>query len=97
MNAIASIALSGLASATLRMSTAAHNLANLGTEGATRQAVQQAARPDGGVDASVVTTAGGGLVEDIVELKLASYAFRANLLSLQRADAMLGRLLDQRA
>lgn len=98
MNPIAAIAGSGLATAQLRLSTAAHNLANLGTEGFSRVQVQASARADGGVEGQVVeAAAGGGLVEDIVELKLASYAFRANLLSLQREDQLLGRLLDTRA
>lgn len=98
MDVIAAIAGSGLASASLRMATAAHNLANLGTEGYTRLAVQSSSLAAGGVETQVIAAPpGGGLVEDVLSLKLASYAFRANLLSLQASDETLGRLLDTRA
>jgi flagellar basal body rod protein FlgC len=91
------IATSGLAAARLRMDVAANNIANLATADFQRQTVATASQPGGGVSAQVVGGNGGAdLVEDIVELKLASYAFRANLLSLQHAERTLGSLLDAR-
>jgi hypothetical protein len=92
-----SIALSGINAARMRMDVAAHNIANLPTEGFRRQAVETASQPGGGVAASVVDAGPGDLIDDLLQLKVASYALRANLLSLQHAGRFLGALVDAKA
>ena len=97
MNSLASIALSGMNAASLRLTTAAHNIANAQTPGFRRQLVQQAAQAEGGVVASIgglAATAGDGLAEDVVAQMSATYAFKANVLTLKAQDRMLGTLLD---
>jgi len=99
MNAIASIALSGLQHAQQRLQASAHNIANLATEGFSPQRAVGSARPGGGVETRLVTGEAGGtdLVTEVVEQLSASYAYRANIVTLQRADSLLGTLLDVRA
>ncbi len=96
MSSIASIALSGLNAASSQLATAAHNIANVHTPGFRRQLVQQAAQPDGGVVVSIGQAAetGEALAEDIVTQMSATYAFKANVLTLETQDRMLGSLLD---
>jgi flagellar hook protein FlgE len=97
MNSLASIALSGMNAASMRLTTAAHNIANAQTPGFRRQLVQQTAQPEGGVVASIgglAATAGDALAEDVVAQMSATYAFKANVLTLKAQDRMLGSLLD---
>lgn len=99
MNALNSIASSGLQAAQLRVGAAAHNVANLQTPQFQRQGVAQQARSGGGVAASVQSTGqvGTRLEEDLVAQMSATYSFKANLQTLRTADQMLGTLLDVRA
>ena len=96
MSSIASIALSGLNAASSQLATAAHNIANAQTSGFRRQLVQQTAQPDGGVVVSIgrATDGGDALAEEVVAQMAATYAFKANVLSLKTQDRMLGSLLD---
>ena len=96
MSSIASIALSGLNAASSQLATAAHNIANAQTPGFRRQLVQQATQPEGGVVVSIgrAADAGDALAEDVVAQMAATYAFKANVLSLKTQDRMLGSLLD---
>ena len=96
MNSIASIALSGLNAASSHLATAAHNVANAQTPGFRRHLVQQSAQPEGGVVVSIGRSveAGDALAEDIVTQIAATYAFKANVLTLKAQDRMLGSLLD---
>ena len=96
MSSIASIALSGLNAASSQLATAAHNIANAQTPGFRRQLVQQATQPEGGVVVSIgrATDSGDALAEDVVAQMAATYAFKANVLSLKTQDRMLGSLLD---
>jgi flagellar hook protein FlgE len=96
MSSIALIALSGLNAASTRLATAAHNIANSQTPGFRRQLVQQAASPEGGVVVSIGRAAASGeaLIEDAVAQMSATYAFKANVLTLKAQDGMLGHLLD---
>ena len=97
MSSIASIALSGLNAASSQLATAAHNIANAQTSGFRRQLVQQTAQPErGGVVVSIGRAADSGdtLAEDVVAQMAATYAFKANVLSLKTQDRMLGSLLD---
>jgi flagellar hook protein FlgE len=93
------IALSGMNASRLRMDSAAHNIANVQTPGFHRQAVAQEAQPAGGVSAQVTRqpVAGALLAQDLVEQKAASYAFKANVLTLRSERDMLGSLLDLHA
>jgi flagellar hook protein FlgE len=99
MSNIASIALSGMNAASLGLSTAAHNVANLHTPGFRRQVTQQQEQPEGGVSVTIGRAAepGNALAEDIVQQMSAGYSFKANLLTLQTHDRMLGSLLDLKA
>ena len=100
MTPLASIARSGLQAAQLRLDSSAHNVANLGTPGFARQAVdQQAAPAQGGVQARTgrFGQPGVALEAEAVEQMAATYAFKASLLVLRTADEMAGALLDVRA
>lgn len=100
MSSIAAIAQSGLQAAQLRLSSSAHNVANLNTPGFTRQQVQQQAVPaSGGVRAHTAQAprAGVGLEAEAVEQMSATYAFKANALVLRVSDEVAGTLLDARS
>jgi flagellar hook-associated protein FlgK len=99
MNAISSIALSGLHAAQTRMSSSAHNIANAVTPGFRRQVAAQQTAPNGGVATTIerAPTQGDALAEDLVALKLAQHLFTANLKVLRTQDQMLGTLLDETA
>ena len=99
MNAVSSIALSGLQAAQTRMSSSAHNIANAVTPNFRRQVVAQQSAPNGGVATAIerAPVAGDALAEDLVSLKLAQHLFTANLKVLRTQDQMLGTLLDTHA
>jgi len=96
MNSTLSIALSGLQSAQTRLGAAGHNIANLGTRGFRRQAVDATAVPGGGVAVSPGQSrhVGAALEEDRVGLLSAKQHFLANLAVFKTQDRMLGSLLD---
>jgi hypothetical protein len=58
--------------------------------------VQQTAQPEGGVVVSIsqATNTSDALAEDVVAQMSATYAFKANVLTLKTQDRMLGGLLD---
>ena len=99
MNAVSSIALSGLQAAHARMGNSAHNIANAVTPDFRRQLVAQQTAPNGGVATTMerAPVAGDVLAEDLVALKLAQHLFSANLKVLRTHDRMLGTLLDVQA
>ncbi len=99
MTTTPSIALSGMQAAQTRLRASAHNVANLSTEGFTRQEVRQTARGQGGVRTDVVRAAvpGPDLVRDTVEQLQARNAFMANLAVFKASDRLAGVLLDTRA
>jgi len=99
MNALASIALSGMNAAQLRLGGSAHNIANALTPGFRRQLVAQQSVAEGGVSASVTRSPSEGpaLAEDLVAQMSAGYQFIANLRVIQSQDRMLGTLLDEEA
>jgi len=99
MNSLSSVAQSGIGAAMLRLSAAANNIANLQTPGYRRELVQQEALTGGGVTSSIGQSAepGDDLPEDIVQQRVASYSFKANLRVIQTQDDMLGSLLDLHA
>lgn len=99
MNAISSIATSGMATAMLGMNVAANNIANQQTPGYHRQVVVPQTQAAGGVTASVAQApqAGSDLVADVVQQRMALYAFQANALVVQSGNRMLGALIDLQA
>jgi hypothetical protein len=58
--------------------------------------MQQTAQPDGGVVVSIgqAATTSEALAEDVVMQMSATYAFKANVLTLKMQARMLGNLLD---
>ncbi|HEX6723069.1 MAG TPA: flagellar basal body protein [Burkholderiaceae bacterium] len=99
MNAVSSIAMSGLQAAQTRMASSAHNIANAVTPDFRRQVVAQQTAPNGGVTTTIerAPVTGDALAEDLVALKLAQHLFTANLKVLRTQDQMLGTLLDETA
>lgn len=82
-----------------RLNTAAHNVANLNTQGFVRQEVRQNAAPGGGVSTTVTSadTAGPALEADVVSQLQAKNAFLANLAVFKTQDKLAGALLDAAA
>ena len=99
MNAVSSIALSGLQAAQTRIGSSAHNIANALTPDFRRQVVAQQTTAGGGVATTIAraSAADEALAEDLVALKLAQHLFTANLQVLRTQDRMLGTLLDTQA
>lgn len=91
-----STAASGLQAASLRLDSAAHNVANSATPGFRRQTVQATARPEGGVDTRVdqASRPGVSLEQEIVDQIAAAASFKANAKVIETTDRTLGRWLD---
>lgn len=91
-----STATSGLQVASLRLDSAAHNVANSATPGFRRQVVQASARPEGGVDSRVdqATRPGVSLEQEIVDQLAAAASFKANAKVIETTRQTLGRWLD---
>lgn len=96
MNAVSSIALSGLQAAQSQVQVSGHNIANTGTAGFRRQQVAAAAVPSGGVTTAITQAAAGtgSLEDDLVGLLQARNSFLANLAVFRTSDRMAGSLLD---
>ena len=91
---ITSISLSGMDAALVRMGASAHNIANLNTDGFTRQEVSQSTTNGGGTLATVSTSGpGNNLATDMVQQLQAKNAFLANLSVFKANDEMIGNLL----
>jgi flagellar hook protein FlgE len=99
MNAVSSIALSGMNAAQLRLDASAHNIANQQTDNFRRQEVTQEAAAEGGVKASVRPAAvpGEAVAEDLVQEMVAGYSFLANLKVIETEKKIMGTLLNERA
>jgi len=96
---VTSIALSGMQAASTRLDAAANNIANSQTPGFRRDQVVQQTQEQEGV-LTVVGKAqevGPALAADIVEQMQATYAFRANLRTIEAEKRMSGSLLDIQA
>ena len=96
MNALSSIALSGINAAQTRLNASAHNIANAMTPDFRRQLVTQTAEPAGGLSASLSQAAqpGDALAEDIVAQMSASVLYRANARTLRTDRDLTGTLID---
>lgn len=99
MSSISSIGLSGAQAAVTRMDVAANNIANAQTEKFQRQVVNQQSQESGGVTVSVAQAqeVGPDLAKDLIDQKMATYTYRANLRSIQADQQMMGSLLDIKA
>lgn len=99
MNTISSIAVSGAHAASTRMDVAAHNVANAQTPNFHRQVVHQQSQETAGVVTSVgkAEEIGADLAAELIAQIAASYAYKANLKTIQTQDQMMGSLLDLKA
>lgn len=100
MASISSIAQSGLQAAQMRLDASAHNTANMNTPGFRRlRAEPSEVAGQGGVAASIqrAPQEGVALEQEVVDQMTATYAFKANLKTIQAEDRMMGALLDVRA
>ena len=99
MNALSSIALSGIQAAQTRLNASANNIANMNTDGFRRDEVSAQAVEGGGVAVSVgkAGRSGTDLVQDIVEQKMAALEFKANVQVLKTSAQVMGTLLDEKA
>lgn len=99
MGSISSIARSGLNAAQLRLEVSARNIANAVDPNARSLELVQQTQEGGGVSVSVrqlpaAQPAGNTLANDFVQQMVASYAFKANLLTIQTEQKMLGSIID---
>lgn len=99
MNIASTTALSGVQAASLRLDTAAHNIANAQTPQFQRQVVQLETQEQAGVLTTIgkAEEIGAALAADLVEQMDAAAAYRANLRSIQTDQRMTGSLLDIKA
>ena len=96
---VTSIALSGVQAASNRLDAAANNIANSQTPGFRRDQVMPQTQEQEGV-LTVVGKAqevGADLAADLVQQMQATYAFRANLRTIEAEQRMTGSLLDIQA
>lgn len=96
MSSLMLTALSGVQAAQTQLQSSANNVANAQTEGYRREEVRLQAQENGGVSARVekMPEPGADLATDLVQQKMAAYAFDANLKVLKTADALAGSVLD---
>jgi len=96
MNALFSIAASGLQTAARSLQVVANNVANLGTDGFGRSALQRQAQPDGGVYGYVVPTSprGDGLADDMAQALSDRLTYEANAKVMKAGNGLLGTLFD---
>jgi flagellar hook protein FlgE len=100
MSSIFGVSRSGLEAAQVRLRVAAHNVANVATEGFQRQAVQATTVEGGGVITRVVPQAvqpAVPIVQDLLAAKSARSEFQANLKMVKTSFDLIGTLFDDRA
>lgn len=99
MNMLPATALSGMNAAQTRLAASANNIANMNTPGFRRDEVSAQAQPGGGVAVSLqkAPAEGADPVRDIVDQKMATYEFKANLQVFKTAREMTGSLLNTTA
>jgi flagellar hook-associated protein FlgK len=96
MMSVSAIALSGMNAAQTGLQVAAHNIANLNTEGFRRQQVVQTSVAPAGVSTTLTRSAepGDSMITDMVGLLQSKNAFLANLAVFRHQDDAMGSLLD---
>ena len=101
MNAISTIALSGMRVALQGTQVAAHNIATMAVDPPAWRQELHAREVAGGGVAAVVSMAGGpgqdSFVRDLLTARLAVTTFTTNATLITRYDQMLGGLFDARA
>jgi len=100
MSSIFGVSRSGLEAAQVRLRVAAHNVANVATEGFQRQAVQATTVEGGGVITRVVPQAvqpAVPIVQDLLAAKSARSEFQANLKMVRTSFDLIGTLFDEKA
>ncbi|RZI83311.1 MAG: flagellar basal body rod protein [Rubrivivax sp.] len=99
MNAVSSIAMSGMSAARQQLDSSAHNIANGQTANFKRELVVQRELPDGGVTTTIeqAQTSGNDLDTDLIQQMSATYSFQANLHTIRTQQDMMGTLLDVQA
>lgn len=99
MNAVSSIARSGMTAAIQHLDSASHNIANTQTPHFRRETVSQRELPNGGVATTVqqTQTVGNDMAQDIVQQISSTYSFKANLHTIRTEQDMMGTLLNLRA
>jgi flagellar hook protein FlgE len=93
---VSAIALSGMNAAQTGLQVAAHNIANLNTEGFRRQQVLQSSVAPAGVSTTLTRSSepGESMLTDMVGLLQSKNALLANLAVFRHQDDALGSLLD---
>lgn len=99
MNITSTTALTGVQAASLRMESAAHNIANAHTPNFQRQVVTMQTQESAGVLTTIgkAEEIGAALAADLVEQMGAAAAYRANLRMIQADQQTTGSLLDLKA
>lgn len=99
MNAVSSIARSGMTAALQQLDSSAHNIANGQTTNFKRELVTQRELPNGGVTTTVEQSQAiaHDLSGDIVQQISATYSFQANLHTVRTQQDMMGTLIDLHA
>ena len=99
MNALSSIALSGLNAAQTQLDASANNIANLSSTDYHRELVSQTEQPGGGVGTQVSRAAqpGDALEQDVVGQLMAKNSFMANLAVFKTSVRLTGTLLNTTA
>lgn len=99
MNAVSSIARSGMTAAIQQLDSASHNIANTETPKFQRETVSQRELPNGGVATTIKRTesVGNDTAQDIVQQMSSTYSFKANLHTIRTEQDMMGTLLNLRA
>ena len=99
MNITSTTALTGVQAASLRMESAAHNIANANTPNFQRQVVTLQTQEQAGVLTTIGKDEeiGAALAADLVEQMDAAAAYRANLRMIQADQQTTGSLLDLKA
>lgn len=99
MNITSTTALTGVQAASLRMESAAHNIANANTPNFQRQVVTLQTQEQAGVLTTIgkAEEIGAALAADLVEQMDAAAAYRANLRMIQADQQTTGSLLDLKA
>lgn len=99
MNAVSSIARSGMTAALQQLDSSAHNIANGQTSNFRREVVNQRELPNGGVATTVeqTQTIAHDLSADIVQQISSTYSFQANLHTLRTQQDMMGTLVNLQA
>jgi flagellar hook protein FlgE len=99
MNAVSSIARSGMTAAIQHLDSAAHNIANAQTPHFKREVVSQHELANGGVATTVqqTQTVGNDLSTDIVQQISSTYSFKANQHTIRTEQDMMGTLIDMQA